>query len=112
MPKIAIEKIEMITGTGYPPPYRPVVLGRAKKRLGDAGGLSQFGVNLTVLAPGAGGQAVPAAVAVRSGEIETGQPLEAAVSLISLQRGFDAAMQAIQTYRRMDDRSTELGRVR
>lgn len=53
MPKIAIEKIETITGTGYPPPYRPVVLGRAKKRLGDAGGLSQFGVNLTVLAPGA-----------------------------------------------------------
>jgi len=69
-------------------------------------------VGTAVLAPGAGGRALPAAVAVRSGEIETGQPLEAAVSLISLQRSFDAAMQAIQTYRRMDERSTELGRVR
>jgi len=69
-------------------------------------------VGTAVLAPGHGGRAVPAEVAVRSGEIETGQPLEAAVSLISLQRGFDAAMQAIQTYRRMDDRSSELGRVR
>lgn len=69
-------------------------------------------VGTAALAPGAGGRAVPAAAAVRSGEIETGQPLEAAVSLIALQRSFDAAMQAIQTYRRMDDRSTELGRVR
>ncbi|MBI5070222.1 MAG: flagellar hook basal-body protein [Deltaproteobacteria bacterium] len=69
-------------------------------------------VGTALLAPGDGGRADPVAVAVHSGEIETGQALEAAVSLISLQRGFDAAMQAIQTYRRMDDRSTELGRVR
>lgn len=69
-------------------------------------------VGTALLAPGAGGEAVPVTAAVRSGEIETGHALEAAVSLITLQRGFDAAMQAIQTYRRMDDRSTELGRVR
>jgi uncharacterized cupin superfamily protein len=41
------------TGTIYPPPYAAALAGRAKRALGDAFGLSQFGVNLTVLAPGA-----------------------------------------------------------
>jgi uncharacterized cupin superfamily protein len=40
------------TGTIYPPPYAATVAGRAKRALGDLFGLSQFGVNLTVLAPG------------------------------------------------------------
>jgi uncharacterized cupin superfamily protein len=40
------------TGTIYPPPYAVALAGRAKRALGDAFGLSQFGVNLTVLAPG------------------------------------------------------------
>lgn len=39
------------TGTIYPPPYAAALAGRAKRALGDASGLSQFGVNLTVLAP-------------------------------------------------------------
>lgn len=38
--------------TVYPPPYAAAVAGRAKRALGDPFGLSQFGVNLTVLAPG------------------------------------------------------------
>ena len=40
------------TGTNYPEPYKSRVAGRAKKRLGDAAGLSNFGVNLVTLAPG------------------------------------------------------------
>ena len=41
------------TRTGYPPPYDRVVVGRERKRLGNAAGLDQFGVNLTTLKPGA-----------------------------------------------------------
>jgi uncharacterized cupin superfamily protein len=41
------------TGTIYPPPFDRVTAGRAKFALGDAFGLSQFGVNFTELAPGA-----------------------------------------------------------
>ena len=39
------------TTTIYPPPYDAALAGRAKRVLGDAFGLTQFGVNLTVLAP-------------------------------------------------------------
>ena len=53
MPKIDISKIPTDTRTGYPPPYDRVVQGRERKRLGNAGGLDQFGVNLTTLKPGA-----------------------------------------------------------
>jgi uncharacterized cupin superfamily protein len=41
------------TGTIYPPPYDAALAGRAKRALGDVFGLTQFGVNLTELAPGA-----------------------------------------------------------
>lgn len=53
MPKIDIAAVPVIATTGYPAPYRPVVDGRSRRRLGDAGGISQFGVNLTRLKPGA-----------------------------------------------------------
>lgn len=53
MPKIDIGAVPVVATTGYPPPYRSVVDGRSKRRLGDAGGLTQFGVNLTRLKPGA-----------------------------------------------------------
>jgi uncharacterized cupin superfamily protein len=39
--------------TGYPKPYDRVVQGREKQALGNAAGLTQFGVNLTRLKPGA-----------------------------------------------------------
>lgn len=39
-------------GSGYPEPFRSLVARRAKRRLGDACGLTQFGVNLVTLAPG------------------------------------------------------------
>lgn len=38
--------------TGYPEPYRALVAGRFRRRLGDALGLTRFGVNLTRLEPG------------------------------------------------------------
>jgi uncharacterized cupin superfamily protein len=40
------------TVTIYPAPYDRDLAGRAKRALGDVFGLTQFGVNLTVLAPG------------------------------------------------------------
>lgn len=40
-------------GTGYPEPFRAAVAGRSRQRLGNAVGLTNFGVNLTTLAPGA-----------------------------------------------------------
>ena len=39
-------------GTNYPAQHAGVVAGREKRVLGDVFGLTQFGVNLTTLAPG------------------------------------------------------------
>jgi uncharacterized cupin superfamily protein len=39
--------------TGYPEPFASQVAGRLKRRLGEAFGLTNFGVNLCRLAPGA-----------------------------------------------------------
>jgi uncharacterized cupin superfamily protein len=41
------------SGTIYPPAYREAVAGRRFRRLGDAAGLGNFGVNLVRLEPGA-----------------------------------------------------------
>ena len=53
MPKIDIAKLPVDSRTGYPPPFDRVVVGRESKRLGNAAGLDQLGVNLTTLKPGA-----------------------------------------------------------
>jgi len=53
MPKIDIAKLPDDSRTGYPEPLNRVVQGRIRKRLGNAVGLDQFGVNLTTLKPGA-----------------------------------------------------------
>lgn len=45
--------VEGRTGSLYPPEFQAVVAGRIKRRLGDALGLSDFGVNLVELPPGA-----------------------------------------------------------
>jgi uncharacterized cupin superfamily protein len=52
MPKIDIAGIKVEVATGYPDPFRQAVAGRQRKRLGNAVGLDQFGVNLTRLLPG------------------------------------------------------------
>lgn len=53
MPKIDIKKILVDTGTTYPAPFRKTVAGRHKQKLGNVVGLTQFGVNLIRLKPGA-----------------------------------------------------------
>jgi uncharacterized cupin superfamily protein len=53
MPKIDLTKVPVKSGTIYPPPYDAEVAGRSSLRLGEAGGLTQFGVNLVILQPGA-----------------------------------------------------------
>ena len=53
MPKIDIAALKIDNTTNYPEPFRQAVAGRFRKRLGNAVGLSQFGVNLTTLKPGA-----------------------------------------------------------
>lgn len=52
MPKIDVAAVPEKTGTRYPPPHDGPVKGRRWKGLADAGGLTQFGVNLVTLAPG------------------------------------------------------------
>jgi uncharacterized cupin superfamily protein len=54
MPKVDISKVKVRTGSNYPPQFQNVVQGREKSVLGDLVGLTQFGVNLTRLKPGAG----------------------------------------------------------
>jgi uncharacterized cupin superfamily protein len=53
MPKIDIDRIQIDTATGYPPPFNKAVEGRARKRLARFAGLVQFGVNICTLKPGA-----------------------------------------------------------
>jgi uncharacterized cupin superfamily protein len=53
MPKIDIAKLPIDARTNYPAPFDRVVQGRERKRLGNAAGVDQFGVNLTTLKPGA-----------------------------------------------------------
>jgi len=53
MPKIDIASLPVDSRSTYPEPFNRVVEGRSRKRLGNAAGLDQFGVNLTTLKPGA-----------------------------------------------------------
>jgi uncharacterized cupin superfamily protein len=46
-------KVSARRGTVYPDKFAQGFEGRVKRALGDAGGLTQFGVNLTTLEPGA-----------------------------------------------------------
>jgi uncharacterized cupin superfamily protein len=52
MPKIDLASTPARHGTAYPAPFDVPCLERFRLRLGDAGGLSDFGVNLLTLAPG------------------------------------------------------------
>jgi uncharacterized cupin superfamily protein len=53
LPALDPDTVPADNKTGYPEVYRAAVAGRAKRRLGNAVGLSHFGVNLVRLAPGA-----------------------------------------------------------
>ena len=53
MPKLDLTQVPVKTGSIYPEPYASMVKGRTSLRLGEGGGLTQFGVNLVTLVPGA-----------------------------------------------------------
>ena len=52
MPKLDIAAITPRKGSIYPAPYAEMAKTRLKRALGNAGGLSDFGVNLVTLPPG------------------------------------------------------------
>lgn len=52
MKKIDLTTAPIHRGTGYPPPYDTPCLARVRQALGDAAGLTHFGVNLLTLEPG------------------------------------------------------------
>ncbi|TIN22534.1 MAG: cupin domain-containing protein [Mesorhizobium sp.] len=52
MPKIDLSAVPVRQGSGYPAPFDAPCATRTRHRLGDAGGLRDFGVNLMTLPPG------------------------------------------------------------
>ena len=51
-PAVDATAVEPHTGSSYPAPFDADCAGRERRRLGDAFGLTQFGVNLLRLPPG------------------------------------------------------------
>ncbi|MDP6590936.1 MAG: cupin domain-containing protein [Alphaproteobacteria bacterium] len=52
LPALDPDSVELRRETDYPGDFKNIVAGRARRALGDALGLTQFGVNLVRLAPG------------------------------------------------------------
>jgi uncharacterized cupin superfamily protein len=52
MPKIDKVAVPELKGTGYPAPFDAACADRVRQRVGNAGGLTDFGVNLMRLPPG------------------------------------------------------------
>ncbi|HXL99120.1 MAG TPA: cupin domain-containing protein [Rhizomicrobium sp.] len=52
MPKIDVKSVFERRGSSYPAPFDEAVKDRVKQGLGNASGLTDFGVNLTRLPPG------------------------------------------------------------
>jgi uncharacterized cupin superfamily protein len=52
LPALDPATVEERRGSGYPEPFRSRMGDRVKRRLGDACGITKFGVNLVTLAPG------------------------------------------------------------
>lgn len=52
LPALDPSSLPVRNSSGYPEPFRSRVLPREKRALGDACGLTHFGVNLTTLMPG------------------------------------------------------------
>ena len=50
--RIDVASLASVVGSMYPPPFDEPCRARERKRLGDAAGLTQFGVNLLRLRPG------------------------------------------------------------
>ena len=52
MPKIDLSSVPVRKGSGYPAPFSAPCAERTRRRIGDAGGLRDFGINLMTLPPG------------------------------------------------------------
>ncbi|GLS18458.1 transcriptional regulator [Labrys miyagiensis] len=52
MPRIDLAVVPQRQGSGYPPPFDGPCAERVRQRLGNAGGLIDFGINLMHLPPG------------------------------------------------------------
>jgi uncharacterized cupin superfamily protein len=53
MPKrVDLNSVPVVIGSGYPAPFGKPCAARARQRLGESSGLSDFGVNLLRLPPG------------------------------------------------------------
>lgn len=52
MPKLDISTVMARQGVGYPAQFAKFTAGRLRRKLGDAAGLTDFGINLTSLPPG------------------------------------------------------------
>ena len=50
--KIDFDAVPVVTGSRYPAPFDAPCTARSRQRLGDAAGLTDFGVNLLRLPPG------------------------------------------------------------
>jgi uncharacterized cupin superfamily protein len=53
MPRIPIDQVAVVRGSTYPKPHDAPCQARSAQRLGQAAGLTQFGVNRVTLPPGA-----------------------------------------------------------
>ncbi len=53
MGKLNLSEAPHKTGSIYPEPFNSMMAGRSSLRLGDLGGLTQFGANMVILEPGA-----------------------------------------------------------
>ena len=60
------------------------------------------------------GTAEPSQAALQTGvvELSNSNALQGAIDMIAAQRNFESAMQALQTYKRMDDKAIEVGKAR
>src|SRR5712692_373840 len=52
LPALDPDAVAEVRGSGYPQPFKSRMGDRAKRRLGDACGLTKLGVNLVTLGPG------------------------------------------------------------
>ena len=52
MPKVDLAAVPLRKGSGYPKPFDEPCASRTRQRLGDGGGLMDFGVNRMTLPPG------------------------------------------------------------
>lgn len=133
--KLIVDPAGVITSAGHPllgsngqpvkvpPNTRPEITHDGRVTVGgeQVGRLAMFRIDgqmrragNSAFLPELGATATEAAPLLRTGELESANTtaLDAAVQLVGVQRHYENAIQAIQTYRKMDGTAAELGKVR